>query len=116
MTTSKGQSTPSDRSDDSTAINLAAVRLRWLEVLDVLEQSHRTAWLALFDARLSRVAYADGVTTLWLDFADRDKFAGAHTFDVATRPDFLQALSDAIQSVVGVKVAVTVELSSSQTD
>ena len=89
--------------------DISVLRLRWLEVLDVLEQSHRTAWLALFDARLSRLEADTRPPTLWLDFADREKFAGAHTFDVSSRPDFLTALSDAIESVIGVQVAVAVQ-------
>ncbi len=89
--------------------DLPALRLRWLEILDELERAHRTAWLALFDARVSRWEGDGGDSTVWLDFADRDKFAGAHTFDVLSRADFLSALSDAIQAVIGVQVAVAVE-------
>lgn len=84
---------------------LQLLRSRWLEVLDELERSHRTAWLALFDARLA--ALNGSVVTL--DFSDRDKFAGAHTFDVATRPDYLDALAVAVSTRLGLNVSFTVE-------
>jgi len=44
-----------------------------------------------------------------LDFADRDKFAGAHTFDVSSRPDYLEALAAAASASLGVQVAFAVE-------
>ena len=90
-------------SDD--AATLALLRSRWLEVLDALERAHRTAWLALFDARLARIEAG----TVLLDFADRDKFAGAHTFDVSSRPDYLEALAAAASASLGVQVAFAVE-------
>ena len=87
------------------AATLALLRSRWLEVLDALERGHRTAWLALFDARLASIE--DG--TVMLDFADRDKFAGAHTFDVSSRPDYLHALANAASASLGVQVAFAVK-------
>lgn len=89
--------------DDSAVLSL--LRARWLEVLDELERSHRTAWLALFDARIARVAAGSAV----LDFSDRDKFAGAHTFDVNTRPDYLAALSVAVSTTLGLHLTFTIE-------
>jgi hypothetical protein len=89
--------------DDATM--LQTLRARWLEVLDELERSHRTAWLALFDARLASLE--SGMVNL--DFSDRDKFAGAHTFDVNQRPDYLQALSDAVSARLGMQVSFTVK-------
>ena len=84
---------------------LTLLRQRWLEVLDELERSHRTAWLALFDARL-----AGGESgTVFLDFSDRDKFAGAHSFDVSSRPDFLEALSAAALASLGVHATFAIQ-------
>lgn len=87
------------------AATLALLRARWLEVLDELERAHRTAWLALFDARLAEIHAG----TVVLDFADRDKFAGAHTFDVSSRPDYLDALAAATSASLGVQVTFTVK-------
>lgn len=90
--------------NDDIAI-LAMLRARWLEVLDELERSHRTAWLALFDARIARTESGTAV----LDFSDRDKFAGAHTFDVGGRPDYLAALSAAVLTTLGLHLTFTIE-------
>jgi hypothetical protein len=78
-------------------LDLAQLKAQWVAVLDELERSHRTAWLALFDARLASLA--DGVVTL--DFADREKFAGSHGFELDSRPDFLDALADACEQATG---------------
>lgn len=98
--------------DDRGGPSVEQLRRQWLAVLDLLERTNRTAWLALFDARLSHVEDA----TLWLDFADRDKFAGAHTFDVGERPDFTDALSDAVESVAGVRLHIAVKPSAGKSD
>ena len=84
---------------------LRLLRSEWVRILDELELQNRTAWLALFDARLKRV----DETTLTLDFSDRDKFAGAHDFNVASRQDFLDALADAISTCLGLNLRVVVE-------
>ncbi|NBO46409.1 MAG: hypothetical protein EBU85_05280 [Actinobacteria bacterium] len=89
--------------DDNAVLSL--LRARWLEVLDELERSNRTAWLALFDARIARVEAGCAV----LDFSDRDKFAGAHTFDVNARPDYLVALSTAVSTALGLHLTFTIQ-------
>jgi hypothetical protein len=82
-------------------VDIPTLKAQWVSVLDELERSNRTAWLALFDSRLASIDA--GVVTL--DFADREKFAGAHGFELGSRPDFLDALSDACESVLGVRLS-----------
>lgn len=86
-------------------IDLHGLKARWLEVLDELERDNRTAWLALFDARLADVRDA----VVHLDFADREKFAGAHGFELDKRPDFLEALSSACEAVLGERLLFTMD-------
>ena len=85
-------------------LTLAELKMRWIEVLDDLERTHRTAWLALFDGRLASLA--DGV--LVLDFSDATKLAGVHTFERANRPDFALALADSIERATGRRVEVRI--------
>ena len=81
---------------------LTALKARWNDVLYDLEAHNRTAWLALFDGRLATLS--DGVLTL--DFSDATKFAGAHEFERARRPDFLDALADSVERVTGERLTV----------
>mgnify|MGYP003343108594 CR=1 FL=1 len=53
-------------------LSLSDLKGQWLAVLDDLETSHRTAWLAMFDGRLAAL---DG-DVLTLDFSDATKMAG----------------------------------------
>ncbi len=84
--------------------DLQHLKGRWNDVLDDLEATNRTAWIALFDGRLASLTD----TTLVLDFSDATKLAGVHTFERARRPQFAIALTDSIERVVGRRVAVTV--------
>ena len=81
-----------------------ALKARWIEVLDDLEATHRTAWLALFDGRIAAVT-ADEVV---LDFSDASKMAGMHSFERAAKPQFLTALEDSIERVTGERRRVVV--------
>lgn len=83
-------------------LTLAALKSRWNDVLDDLEATHRTAWMALFDGRLASL---DG-DVLVLDFADATKLAGGHGFERANRPQFAVALSDSVERVTGSRVTV----------
>lgn len=83
--------------------DLSALKSRWVEVLDHLERTNRTAWLAVFDARLASVSGS----TVHLDFSDREKFAGAHGFELNQRPDFLEALSDSCSAITGQQLRFT---------
>lgn len=84
---------------------LAVLKARWNDVLYDLEAHNRTAWLALFDGRLARLE-GDELT---LDFSDATKFAGAHEYERARRPDFLDALCDAIERVTGERLRVVTD-------
>jgi hypothetical protein len=84
--------------------DLAALKREWLAVLDDLEATHRTAWLALFDGRLA--ALEDDV--LILDFSDATKLGGAHGYERATKPQFAVALADSIERVTGRRVRVQI--------
>lgn len=84
------------------ASDISAIKAQWNDVLYDLEAHHRTAWLALFDGRLASLD--DGVLTL--DFSDATKFSGAHEFERASRPDFLDALADSVERVTGERLRV----------
>ncbi len=83
-------------------MELDQIKQRWNEVLDLLLESNRIAWLAFFDARL--ISYQNNQLTL--DFADSQKFANAHDFKQARNPAHTQALIDAIKTVLGVAPAI----------
>ncbi|HSN06960.1 MAG TPA: hypothetical protein VLV82_06390 [Candidatus Angelobacter sp.] len=83
---------------------LAGLKDRWNDVLDDLEASHRTAWLALFDGRLASLH--DGI--LELDFSDATKLAGGHGFERSVRPQFAVALAESVRRVTGWDVTVVV--------
>ena len=83
-------------------MELDQIKQRWNEVLDLLLESNRIAWLAFFDARL--ISYQNNQLTL--DFADSQKFANAHDFKQVRNPAHTQALIDAIKTVLGVTPAI----------
>lgn len=82
-------------------MELAQIKSRWNEVLDVLESKNRVAWIAYFDARLSSLE--DG--TLWLDFSDSRKFAASHEYS-QTRPTLQSELKSTIKEVLGLDVEI----------
>lgn len=88
---------------DHEQLTLAALKLRWIDVLYDLEANHRTAWLALFDGRLASL---EG-DVLVLDFVDATKMAGVHGYERASKPSFLEAMSDSIERVTGRRITVT---------
>ncbi|MEN9605263.1 MAG: hypothetical protein RJB29_137 [Actinomycetota bacterium] len=83
-------------------MELDQIKQRWNEVLDLLLESNRIAWLAFFDARL--ISYQNNQLTL--DFADSQKFANAHDFKQVRNPAHTQALIDAIKTVLGIQPAI----------
>ena len=87
-----------EESERTGGVALPQLKAAWVAVLDELERRNRTAWLALFDARLAALEH----DTVTLDFADREKFAGAHGFELDARPDFFDALSEACEAVLHV--------------
>ena len=83
-------------------MQLSDLKNRWNEVLDLLLQEDRIAWLAFFDARL--VSYQNNQLTL--DFADSQKFAAPHDFKAARNPDHTKKLIAAIKQVFGEEPAI----------
>ena len=81
--------------------NLALLRSRWNEVLDLLESRDRIAWLVFFDARLASVEN----NVLTLDFSDARKFASSHEYQ-AMRPKHKESLAIAIKEIFAIDVAI----------
>ena len=81
--------------------DLASLRSRWNEVLDLLESRDRIAWLVFFDARLA--SFDNNVLTL--DFSDARKFASSHEYQ-AVRPKHKESLSAAIKEVFAIDVEI----------
>jgi hypothetical protein len=82
-------------------IDLALLRSRWNEVLDLLESEDRIAWLVFFDARLASLEQ----NVLTLDFSDARKFASSHEYD-AVRPKHKESLTAAIKDVFEVELMI----------
>lgn len=81
--------------------DLASLRSRWNDVLDLLESGDRIAWLVFFDARLASFEN----NTLTLDFSDARKFASSHEYQ-AVRPKHKESLAAAIKEVFSIDVAI----------
>ena len=81
--------------------DLASLRSRWNEVLDLLESRDRIAWLIFFDARLASFEN----NTLTLDFSDARKFASSHEYQ-AVRPKHKESLAAAIKEVFSIDVEI----------
>lgn len=60
-------------------LTLTELRLRWNEVLDLVESRDRIVWIAYFDARLE--SFENGRLTL--DFRDSNKLATGHDYQEA---------------------------------
>jgi hypothetical protein len=82
-------------------IDLAVLRSRWNEVLDLLESKDRIAWLVFFDARLA--SFENNVLTL--DFSDSRKFASSHEYQTL-RPKHKEVLASAIKDVLGLDITI----------
>lgn len=83
-------------------MDLASLRSRWNEVLDLLESQDRIAWLVFFDARLA--SFDNNVLTL--DFSDARKFASSHEYQ-AVRPKHKESLATAIKEVFSIDIEIT---------
>jgi hypothetical protein len=86
-------------SDELTLDQLKAV---WNEILDLLLEADRIAWLAFFDARL--VSLAPGALTL--NFSDVTKLSGDHNFSIARNPKHIALLKEAIKKVTQLNVEI----------
>ncbi|CAB4823022.1 unannotated protein [freshwater metagenome] len=82
-------------------LDLASLRSRWNEVLDLLESRDRIAWLVFFDARLA--SFENNVLTL--DFSDARKFASSHEYQ-SVRPKHKESLGSAIKEVLNIDVSI----------
>lgn len=82
-------------------LSIADLRLRWNEVLDLLERNNRIAWMAFFDGRLE--SYDNGRLTL--DFSDPAKLATGHDYREA-RLRMAPQLQSAIRDVFGISVVI----------
>ena len=83
-------------------MDLAQIKSRWNEVLDLLLENNRIIWLAFFDARL--ISFENNQLTL--DFADSQKFANPHDFKASRNPAHTQALIDAITAIFGISPTI----------
>ena len=79
-------------------MNLDQIKSSWNEVLDLLLEENRVAWIAFFDARLASFENNE----LILDFSDSQKFASPHDFKKTRNSDHTQSLINAIKSVLGI--------------
>ena len=77
-------------------MDLGELKKSWNEILFLLEQNNRVAWLTFFDARLARLEDSK----LHLDFSDSEKFSGAHSYSDA-RAKFAPLLIQTIKEVTG---------------
>ena len=77
-------------------MDLGELKKSWNEILFLLEQKNRVAWLTFFDARLARLEDSK----LHLDFSDSEKFSGAHSYSDA-RTKFAPLLIQIIKKVTG---------------
>ena len=77
-------------------MDLGELKKSWNEILFLLEQKNRVAWLTFFDARLARLEDSK----LHLDFSDSEKFSGAHSYSDA-RTKFAPLLIQTIKEVTG---------------
>ena len=85
----------------TTELTVADLRARWNEVLDLLENQNRIAWMAFFDGRLE--SFNNGRLTL--DFSDPAKLSMGHDFREA-RLRMAPQLQSAIRDIFQVSVVV----------
>jgi hypothetical protein len=86
-------------------LDLSTLKNRWNEVLDLLEQENRIAWLAFFDARLVSLDN----NNLKLSFVDAEKLSGAHDYAYVRKDSHRAALEAAIKSIFGISVVIITE-------
>ena len=83
-------------------LELSTIKNRWNEVLDLLEQENRVAWLAFFDARLVSLDN----NNLRLSFVDAEKLSGAHDYSYVRKDSHRAALESAVKEIFGVTIAI----------
>ena len=82
-------------------LTLPEIRVRWNEVLDLVECRDRIVWIAYFDARLE--SFGNGRLTL--DFSDANKLATGHDYQEA-RLRHRAVLQSAIYDIFGESMVV----------
>ena len=88
--------------DLDSEISLETLKLSWNQILDLVLEVDRVAWLLWFDARLVNL---EG-KTLDVSFADSEKFSGDHNFKSARKPEQTAKLVAAIFEVTGLSMEV----------
>ncbi|MCX6450354.1 MAG: hypothetical protein NTZ31_01435 [Actinobacteria bacterium] len=83
-------------------MDLIELKSQWNQVLDLLLEQDRIAWLAYFDARL--VSLDSG--KLLVNFADSEKFGGDHNYKSVRKPEHTAKLVSAILKVTGINIEV----------
>ena len=82
-------------------LTITDIRIRWNEVLDLLERNNRIAWMAFFDGRLE--SFDNGRLTL--DFSDPAKLAMGHDYREA-RLRMAPQLQSVIRDIFGISVVI----------
>ena len=83
-------------------MDLIELKSQWNQVLDLLLEQDRIAWLAYFDARL--VSLDSG--KLLVNFADSEKFGGDHNYKSVRKPEHTAKLVSEILKVTGINIEV----------
>ena len=89
----------------SQPLTLPEIKTRWNEVLDLVEQENRVAWLAFFDARL--VSFDK--KQLKLSFVDAEKLSGAHDFKAVRKESHRKVLEQACVEIFGEQIEIIAE-------
>ena len=83
-------------------LSLETLKSNWNEVLDLVLEVDRVAWLLWFDARLVKLEN----DVLTVNFTDSEKFSGYHNFKSARNPEQTAKLVSAIHKVTGRELEV----------
>ena len=89
----------------SQSLTLPEIKTRWNEVLDLVEQENRIAWLAFFDARL--VSFDNN--QLKLSFVDAEKLSGVHDFAAVRKEYHRKVLELACVEIFGEQIEIITE-------
>ena len=82
--------------------DLEGLKTQWNQVLDLLLERNRIAWLAFFDARLAAIEES----SLTLNFADSKKLGGEHDFTAQRNPRHTEELQACIAEVTGLHLDI----------
>ena len=82
--------------------DLTTLKSQWNQVLDLLLERNRIAWLAFFDARLAAL----DENSLTLNFSDSKKLGGEHDFIAQRNPRHTEELITCIEEVTGLHLEI----------